>query len=387
MKHIRLLAFLAIVVGFVGCQTPGSVIHPPVLTQLQIMRVDTELNGQTIAQIPPSDMWVPRPGFLDRGPLNDPTFQKHYTLNLPSTVLKSVDGQPQHMIELRGWLSEVGEDANTQNEGWRDFHYTLNVDPEWLDAKGINPNQLIKAGNAIDPALLSNVATSLSIKMELNGWDEDGTIPNGRPVIAAFRNAPPTGWTPFSSVANAPRVFWPYDPRHPLSWQPILAVGQYVRVFGALVIDDPHAFGANRNTQRIWQFPLADSWDPTNPARYTEIHSPDIISVLYADGVKPSKEAIRVGVVCADLGTNFLDFNIMLDEAKPSPTSRLQVTELVSTESVMSSIIVGTPATSGSGFSGALITGTGNSRHVHIEITARPGQVGKFKAIYRAKWI
>jgi hypothetical protein len=388
MKQIRLLAFLVITAALAGC--PPRIITTPAITQLQIMRADTELNGRSIALIPPSDMWVPRPGRTTRGFPNDQTFQKHYTLNLPSAVLKMVDGQPQHLIELRGWLSNIDPEANSANEGWRDWSYSLDVDPEWLDAKGIDPNQLIKVGNVINPTMLMNVATSLPIKIELNGWDLDGTVPAGRPVIPAFRDAPPTGWTIFPT-SNTPHVFWPYDPRHPLSWQPALAVGQYVRIFGALVIDEPHAFSGDifggRDAQRIWQFPFIDSWHPANPARFTEIHSPDIISVLYADGAKPMKEGVRVAVVCSDLGVNIIDFDITPDEPKPSPTSRLQVTEQVSPESVMSSIIVGKPAASGVGFSGAIITGTGDSRHVHLEITARLGQVGKFKAIYRAKWI
>ena len=56
---------------------------------------DFELNGKTIATIPPSDVWPPR--LIQEDILK--SYQKLYPLNLASSVEKTVDSFPVRLVE------------------------------------------------------------------------------------------------------------------------------------------------------------------------------------------------------------------------------------------------------------------------------------------------
>lgn len=390
--------------------------------------------------IPISQYFLPRPG-------------KHFRLPSPGSrevLSKYQPGMPYQLIELRGWLRAVDSSCNPSDPDW---HYMLELDPEWTNSLGINLNDLIKAGNYLDGGYITEdmrktirindwftydnysfqesepiVVSRPIVKIELNGifaeagtvlpsdwtWDTHGYYDTGTCLAYSKRGA----------VGPLP-VLWAYDPLNPVCGQPALdqydkcqdwtyssqqpacggtsgagsssTPGWYVRVVGSLLTDSPHAYGEDifgtwtcrwlnwlcnsRRNARVrsmhWSGDRADS-DENNPARWTEIHPPDIIGIL---PYKYPSETAR-SILLMSLGSfRILDVDIAPPGPSPGPGARVVWKETVASDSNLPSIIEGN-----SQGSGAKVTAFSDHIHVHIGVVNKNGQTGKFRATYQVRW-
>ena len=262
---------------------------------------------------------VERPSFV-----YPPDGRKWLPLRVPgSHRVRGARGVVAQIVELRGWLTFVGDRCYSENPKLvpaaklnrrePDWHYNLELDPAWLGHLGIgDPNQIIRPGNVI------NWATRLAEPGDALGHEtgplatssEWGLI--ARPIVHVEVTSwdpsrhrgeqPPRGWGPLSLPGCASNIRWPYDPRNPVPGQPALVPGQYVRMVGSLVTDDPHvrineedADYASENraihgilggddpttlaVRLFWeQEHLAKS--PFNGSRWSELHPPDTVQVM-----------------------------------------------------------------------------------------------------------
>ena len=385
-----------IITYFVCCILLISCTTTSHITTVDAKNADMELNGKTIAQIPPSEVWQPR-FVADPWPWhvhNTEHMQKYYPLDVASAVHKVIDGNPVNLVELRGWLRAVDVAPNNANDGgWRDWSYHLELDPEWLDAMGIDIMQVYKVGN-IDLDTNSHSTEGLVIKVELNGWDMNGpnAVPagdpsHGRPFNALYKNTYPLGWQAY--YGPTPNIYWAYNPQRPLYWQDSLREDQYVRMYGSLVVDEPHNYDGNNQVKaakKLWCRNCKDvpgGWDRDNPARWTEMHSPDLISILYPAGAKERKEKI-VSVALSTAWPDVKPFTLTLTPPayKPPNATHVEVREMVGPESDL-----GTLTSGNSNRSGALIINNGTTATISLTLSPSIGRPCLFRATYRVRWV
>jgi hypothetical protein len=354
-------------------------------------RAVIEAEGKTVSQTPPSQVFPPD------------NAGKFFALNVASSTGQSIGGKTLRTVELRGWLRAVGTGPNCEDPDW---HYDMELDPDWADQKGIDLNQVLKVGNIIEfgmnptsDSLLQRAVMPL-LHIELNGW-----MNSKHPGQQA-----PADWGFADMAGNCADTVWPFNPRQPLAWQLELKPGQYVRVVGSIVTDNPHYTTARfptwmcRNFGTLCNFDEKDTarmnaakqaWsggraeeDENNPARWTEMHPPDIIAVLPD---KPQRETLR-GVAllsenCA-VGTcasASITEDLFPPGPKPTPTSTVHVTELVGPETNFSTIVSGSGNASNNG---ALVTLLPDRARISISVRGQSlyGAPGKFKALYRVSW-
>jgi hypothetical protein len=369
----------------------------------QIGQVLQAEGAATVSQTPPSTVFPPlQPG-------QQP---------LAVSGSKGIPG-PAQVIELRGWLAEVEPGCNGTDPDW---HYGLAIDPTWTDQQSIDLTTLILAGNLNvfsdqrDPNTPSSVVVGRPVvHVELNGW---------RPSVNHNGQTLPVDWGfTGADAVNCPGVSWAFNPTNPLSWQPPLAVGQYVRIVGSLLTDVPHeseaqiptwllaTFGINSETsadkqkmvalnvlQQDWAGGRSDD-DLNNPARWTEIHPPDIIAILDSPSSPqlPTETFRGVTVIatnCAFGCSQTLDTDITPPTAKPGSTGTINVKEIVNPATNATTIVDGVvngkllncPANSiALNATGACVTINPGSVHIHVKVQqAGVSQVpGKFMALYR----
>jgi hypothetical protein len=257
------------------------------------------------------------------------------------------------IVELRGWLRFVSPTGG----GDPDWHYDLELDLDWLESLGIAEEVFCLPGDVIrafEPGAVGN-SSGAAAEVEARSSDRakycepfvhielDG-IPRaderGNPSL-------PSTWTKTVDVMQNDKVVtvtWPYDPLHPRPEDPPLAEGQYVRVLGSLVTDAPHMsqdqivtnhvryygyanaahyFGLERATlgeMNVIKWMWGDGrgeLDPTHPACWNEIHSPDFFEVLLP--AKTRTETARVVAVVAQNGLFSGDVEEIVAEIRPPP--------------------------------------------------------------------
>jgi hypothetical protein len=234
-----------------------------------------------------------------------------------------VSGSVAQVVELRGWLTFVGDRCYSENPAVvpaaklnrrePDWHYNLELDPAWLTHLGVrNPNRIVRPGNVI------NWAARLPEPGNANGHETGPLVTSSswgliaRPIVHVevtswdparhHGQRAPTGWRPLTLPGCAPNVRWPYDPRNPIAGQPVLAPGQYVKIVGSLVTDDPHVriteeeadyASANRSIHGIlggddpttlavrlfWERGRPEN-SQFNGSRWSELHPPDLVQVM-----------------------------------------------------------------------------------------------------------
>jgi hypothetical protein len=239
-----------------------------------------------------------------------PDSHKWYPVSVATSHRSTYCPRNLQIVELRGWIHAIDTGCNPSDPDW---HYALEVDSAWAVSQGIDLNQLFRVGNVYNtPFLPSNtgalerlVATPM-IDVELWGWK-----PGDHPT-----QKPPADWG-FSNVdtsAGCSDVLWPFNPVHPLAWQDTLKDGQYVRMVGSLVTDSPHESEAGIPTWFCRNFgilcgaqaklnSLKMNWGEgrnetaDDPARWTEIHPPDLIAIRLDPG---HKETLREVAVLAE---------------------------------------------------------------------------------------
>jgi hypothetical protein len=389
MARCRLILIAPLVALAAGCSLAQQ------QATVDIARA-AEINSGTTVQQPPASSIFPTNGV------------KWYTLEIGNGKPVMTGGKRTWLVELRGWLSAVGTECNTNDPDW---HYMLEIDPDWADSARMPLAELLRAGNFVANVTAEQTGdtkarTSVGIpnvNVELNGY-----IPAAQGGAAA-----PPGWSAFGKncVAKNETTAWEFDPAQPLSWQSALQMGDYVRMYGALVTDGPHTeqgfpalffcnqfnIGAACSTtgteQRLalirWAGNRPDN-DPTNSARWTELHPPDIIAVLPA---KPHTTAFRSVAVSAEnclIGpceTTTLDVDIAPPQPKPATATGVAFREEVVGSTNYRTITDGHPSGAG-GFDGATVTVNQTGIHVHVAVQGQAGYGahGRFAAFYRVKW-
>ena len=296
---------------------------------------------------------------------------------------------PILVMEMRGWIRYVAPICEAKDPGW---YYALEPDPEWLDEKGIKLEELLRVGNLTglgderDQRSVRAVAARPLIRIEFGGWD-----------LRRKPRRPPAGWR-YMGAPGCPDVVWAFNPTNPVKGQPALVPGQYVRIVGALVMDMPHAtkavvgvwllrhmgfsLGSNYmvyGTQNFWS--QGGEHNPSNPARWTEIHPPDSIEVLPA---KPMLETLRGIAVGVEPGFFFpraqtFEFRIAPPGPRPSPEATIEVREVVLSRSG--------GAESTEGRVSAISTDAAEARvAIHLRSGVRGQGPARFAALYRVFW-
>jgi hypothetical protein len=355
-----------------------------------------QVNSGTSVQQPPASSIFPTNGV------------KWYTLEIGNGKAVMIGGLRTWLVEVRGWLSAVGTDCGPDP----DWHYSLEVDPLWADSVAMPLAQLLRAGNFVGMVTQEQTGDTRArtivgvpnINVELNGY-----------VPSAHGNAAgPSSWSAYGRgciAGNNETTVWAYDPEQPLSWQNPLQAGDYVRMYGALVTDGPHTeqgypaeffcrqfnIGAACSTpgteQRLalirWAGNRPDN-DPTNWARWTEMHPPDIIAVLPAKAHTLTFRSVAVSAENCLVGpceTTTLDVDIAAPQPKPAAATNVGFSEEVVPSTNYQTITDGHRNAAG-GFDGATVTTTATGIHVHVAVQGQPGYGahGRFGAFYRVSW-
>jgi hypothetical protein len=376
-----------------------------------------QVNAGTQVQDPPASSMFPTDGI------------KWQTLEIGSGKAVSISGKRTWFVELRGWLSNVDDMCNAADPDW---HYLLEVDPEWAVSAGIPLTRLLRAGNMVSAVTEEQMGDTTfrktvgvpNVKVELNGAPDDrhaGTKPAAWSTYGyPCQRVAPTGRRggKVGGEVALQDVVWPYDPLKPLSWQfdstnPTLKVGDYVRMYGALVTDVPHsgegpiaqflckmfslgpacATGGLETQLNLalvrWSGKLTEE-DPDNNARYTEMHPPDIIAVLPTKAHTMALKSVAVSAENCLVGPceqTVLDVDLAAPQPKSSEVSGVGFIEDVVPGTNYSTMTAGHPNGAG-GYDGAEITVTATGIHVHVGVQGRDGwgAPGRFGALYRVFW-
>jgi hypothetical protein len=305
------------------------------------------------------------------------------------------------MVDLHGWIHAISPTCNGEDPDW---HYLLELDTAWAASQGIDLSRLFRVGDiywnaykASNTGAREKAVSTPGIELEVFGW-RPGDHPG---------QSPPAGWG-FTTAdsANCPNVYWPYNPLNPKAGQSPLTEGEYVRVVGSLVTDQPHEDQAGLPTFACGNFGVLCSdtakdndikmdWgnginnQATDPARWTEIHPPDLIESLPDPGHKETFRGVAVlseHCLVGHCGSQTIDEDIAPPAACPSGY-QLGYQEMVGTgsnETNFATIEEGNGPGPGSS-TGAKITVGPSSIHVHVMVRGQSanGAYGRFKALYR----
>jgi hypothetical protein len=314
-----------------------------------------------------------------------PNGEKLYPLAVPGTREVHAGGRAIRIVEIRGWLRAVDPTCYAKDPAW---YYLLEPDPSWMDSVGMSLADILRIGNIAglidrpDEESIYKIVGVPLIRIEFGGWDPHK------------RNGPPPRDWHYQGAAGCPTVSFSFDPLRPIPSGPRLEPGRYVRVVGSLVSDAPHATKATVGVWLVRNFGIAlDSehrvraaqslWseggetNPTNPARWTEIHPPDEIEPL--PDPKPS-ETVRGVAICVrnDIFRKVEPLALALSPPGPRPTwaRGVRVTELVIS---MSPNVV---------FARAVAASRVTVDHdlVRIRIDPQSAGLAKFAALYRVSW-
>jgi hypothetical protein len=347
-----------------------------------------------------------------------PDGKKWYPLSVTTAhANKACPQRNQEMVELRGWVHGVDghtlgseTDCNAADPDW---HINLEVDTAWATQHGIDLNTLFRVGNLYQFPLNTSYSGSAVyhadatplIHLEIWGWEPakhpNGTAPKDWKTISDWTHGKDTS-------TNCPTVLWPYNPRHPFDTD--LTEGNYVRVVGSLVTDASHNMAPAWNkgfpdvegypedtykteAQKVFGGESQAYYDSEDaPARWTEVHPPDLIVALPDPGHTDTVRGVALfagGCVIGPCGTQIIDEDLFPPAPCAGSTPTLRYEELVgraSGETVFSSIIEGS-GTPDQVYSGAKIAQSMDHIHVKVaiqgsdEIAGRKD--GRFKAIYR----
>jgi hypothetical protein len=289
------------------------------------------------------------------------------------------------VVELRGWLSYVNDVPNGADPDWA---LGIEPDPQWLDSMGADWTTFIKVGDLLNPPW-PLILTSTD---DLHAWA--GT-PHIELEVCGFpaSNFPwakqlPGDWT-LTDLGGLAGVTWPYVPTNDggsLTGR-ALKPGDYVRVSGSLVTDEPHLHtnATYDAAAQDWSAGF-DAFDESNPARWTEVHPPDLIELVPDPGRSECLYAVAVVARSGVLDPGSTDRSITVTLPAPPqgrPNQRVAVREYVGTETDPATITEGNAS-----LSGALIVPGADSATVHVAVRGQPfaGKPGKFKAVYRVSW-
>ncbi len=372
-RNIGLFVAIVISMGLSACSGEQSSSPMP----------PTSGRVMSASETPPSSVFpIPR---IDGGGHN---WQPHRT-QFPQSTYKLVKGQQVQVIELHGWLREGLKETGCEgeNDSGPTWNYRFELDTGWAEQAGISLRDLFYPGDLNhqqdDPHVDTDnrVEGKPMIKMELTSWDPKL---HTEPV--------PKGWELNSLCPK--QSYWPFNPVNPLNLPEELQLDDYVRVVGSLISDAPHqtdgTHGGNRNDH--WDIsptnksPKED--DPNNPARWTEIHSPDLIEAI---DKRVPLETVRGLTLHSNCFAPLIDCDIVgMTEIiqppgpKPAWAKSVGVKEAILFGTNYKTIVEGNETRTG-----ANITHEGDAVNIRIAVQGVPpftAEPGKFAAIYRVFW-
>ena len=288
------------------------------------------------------------------------------------------------VTEIRGWLIYVGPGVNTLNAtaavpcGQDCWHLWIVPDPVWCDRIGVDWATFIKLGDLFNrsdagtpPALPGSSADSTVfaavpvIEMEPTGWPTTNWL-------YTATTPPPNDWlVPITSSKCT--GMWPFMPSADTVTGEQLNLGDYVRVVGSIVTDSPHNVGPS-----AWTLGLPEH-DPFNPARWTEIHPPDLIEQISDPGL--SVTLYGMALIASPGKEQSGTFTFLAPPRPRAPNAKLVVREFVGPETIVTSIRGGNSTNTG-----AAITIGPDSATVHIAVYGEGGNNGQFKGVYLLSW-
>ena len=367
---------------------------------------DGKLQAYPRANIPSSSA---TPGSL----IFPPNGVKLFPLAFMPNALRLVSqGKEIQLTELFGWLwkddSDEGNCNGAEGDG-ADFHYNFELDTDWALANGVNLQKVLMVGNIApwgkneQPESTPRKAVSIPlIHVELNSWGWDNHYPPGA--------SKPSDWV--HKQADCKDVAWPFDPSQPDKTKSRITLengkrGPYARMSGSLVTDSPHDVQSRPNTWFCRNFAICDSakaeWEgsvpdwaprpgassdePDHPARWTEMHPPDLIEVIDNREPRVTVRGLALAARVAETpGPIFpscekQEFDIYPEASRPA-NSVVHYEEL---RGAYPEVFFpwGENADNGS-----WITVLGDHIHVKAQVCggALFGSPGRFKAIYRVWW-
>ena len=346
------------------------------------------LTSTTISAVPPSIIFPP-------------DSSKWYALMNVAGVTPGLasNGASVARIELRGWIRDISPNCNAADPDW---HMDVELDPQWLDTLGLSLDAITPVGSVIasvntfpgsgaNPATWRNIVSTPELHVELNGWRSSrGPVPS-------------SDWVSDPDPVNCPQVFWAFEPLHPFGENPPLAAGDYVRLVGSLITDEPHdgqgvigtfacqtfgicADGAEERTVELDFSHGLSSFNAANPARWVEMHPPDLVARLPAQQRANTISAVELDAsncLAFSCSTETADFDIpapaiMPDGSVPPASAMLQAQQM----------IIGVSTNFRTITSGPTITAFHDHVHVHVTTQGQTGwgANGKFVAIYRVHY-
>ncbi len=315
-----------------------------------------------------------------------PNEEKLHALAVPGTRAVRVGDKIIQLVELRGWLRFVDSACNRSDPAW---YYLLEPDLAWSDTVGLRPSDILRVGNI---AALGDrrgrsspwqIKSRPLIRIEFGGWDEK-----------KLRGSPPDDWRSRGAF-GCPDVSFAFDPLRPIPGGPRLTPGQYIRVVGSLVSDAPHATKATVGVWLVRNLGLAvdplhvvraseSAWseggeeNASNPARWTEIHPPDLIEPLQAQ--EPTEMVIGVAISRPDGALSRpekpMEFSLSPPGSRPAWARGIRVAETILNASLESAFAR----------SMAACHIAEAKDLISIRIDPESVKADKFAAIFRVSW-
>jgi hypothetical protein len=332
----------------------------------------------------------PTPGSLVFPPPNDanpPHYGRHFVLPGVKGFIRMVSQRRELSVgELRGWLHPVPPDFVIHPEdGWDDFHYTLELDSVWATREAVDLNQVLKVGNILEyaadatgPDAYRQISNPL-VGVEINGWKPGNDRGVLKPDDWAFPADGSAAGQDFLNAYGLPDTRWPFDPRFLEGDTP-----RYARVAGSLVADKEHGGGGLTAGLRAWRAGMPNEAGEA-PTRATEVHPPDLIEVLPDPGRSETLRGVAVvaGTGAFESAEQELDARISPSGPRPSPQHGISVVEMVGPETDLSTVVGGNAS-----LDGAFLQSSSYDIRLWVKVrrTGVGGRPGKFKAIYRVFW-
>jgi hypothetical protein len=267
------------------------------------------------------------------------------------------------LVELRGWVVAVAPDCGPDG----DWTYALEIDADWLDAAtpGWRLDQILRVGNILDhvygrkiiderPNRMVNVPT---VHVEHIPW------------LADKPTALPDDWYGRDHCSSKRDAVYAFPVRQPVPGPP-LQEGSYVRMRGSLITDVPH-------DTNPWNTG-GDAHTGGGPARWTELHPPDIIEVLPDMPRRSMTYGLLVYASNGAFSGESRSLDVRLDH--PPEWAPVRIDELV-----LPGTNPGTITDGNATRTGARLTREASAVHVQVTVQGEAGwgRPGKFAALYR----
>ena len=381
--------------------TPQGGLHIPTPAAMTYLRLDWNqvrtIPAGTVGQIrpfeQPSTSATPPSMVFDRNANNNADGARWPRTELPGHPLPNGN----HIVLLYGWM--VGYPPGAYGPGGDpDWHTSIEPDFAWLERQGINLLTFVKTGDiyyghafdSVEPMVFgpgdgkSGAAISVpAVKFELDGWTAR-IWPAGTVCPAEWQRYDAPWQTPVGMTVPA-ETYWGIP-----MWQKP-AQNSYACVSGNLVTDQPHLTGETGDVLALKTVFAAGAaeHDPSNGARWTELHSPDSIVTADAPPDAPvgqpyqkAYELTGVLAVAAEQQEQLIQGRALATTPRPDVDHVLRAAEIVGPLTDPRTITTGNATKTG-----AQLNVYDAAATITVGVTGlSDGTPGKFMALYKTWW-